>query len=80
MVVTFTENDGTWSADKTKEEILEALESGRTVYGTAGMGKNFPIAYYDYNGVAFIYLRVNSNVLYGDEYGIAPFGAYHSSF
>lgn len=80
LVVTFTENDGTWSTDKTKSEIIEALESGRTVYGTTSTGELFPVAYYSVMGVAFLYMHVTNNVLSVDEYGIAPFGVYHNSF
>lgn len=80
LVVTFTEHDGTLSTDKTMSEIIEALDSGRTVYGTAGLGTLFPVAYYNVMGVAFLYMRVTNNILSVDEYGIAPFGVYHNSF
>ena len=56
FIVTLTESNNVWSADKTNAEIAEAIADGRTVMATSHSGENyFVLSAYDSVGNSYIF-------------------------
>lgn len=53
LIVRFTNNDGTWSADKTYAEMIQALDDGKTMQGVAS--DIAAIGYVSGNNIAFYF-------------------------
>ena len=62
FVVRFTQNDGTWSADKTYAEIKQAMDDGKVVQGVVNKITAIAIDQPDANQVEFILNYVEPNV------------------